>query len=268
MKYQAILFDMDGTLLDTLTDMQAAVNHILEKYGCPTRTLEEMRRFVGNGAGPLIHRALPQGVDPDREAEILADYRAYYQAHNCVETRPYDGIGPLLERLRQEGVRTAVVSNKPDQTTRTLAARFFPELDGAMGQREGIAPKPAPDMVRAALARLHAAPEETLYVGDSEVDVDTARNAGLDMIGVAWRTAAPDPLRRPKPGRGDGRWRDGWIGRTSPEAPPRFFRSSTADRRSSACTIRFGDSCRSRRHGPAWFSIGKAPRRRFPRCFD
>ena len=103
MKYQAILFDMDGTLLDTLTDMQAAVNYILEKYGYPTRTLEEVRRFVGNGAGPLIHRALPQGVDPDREAEILADYRAYYQAHNCVETRPYDGIGPLLERLRQEG---------------------------------------------------------------------------------------------------------------------------------------------------------------------
>ena len=113
MKYQAILFDMDGTLLDTLTDMQAAVNYILEKYGYPTRTLEEVRRFVGNGAGPLIHRALPQGVDPDREAEILADYRAYYQAHNCVETRPYDGIGPLLERLRQAGVRTAVVSNKP-----------------------------------------------------------------------------------------------------------------------------------------------------------
>ena len=107
MKYQAILFDMDGTLLDTLTDMQAAVNYILEKYGYPTRTLEEVRRFVGNGAGPLIHRALPQGVDPDREAEILADYRAYYQAHNCVETRPYDGIGPLLERLRQAGVRTA-----------------------------------------------------------------------------------------------------------------------------------------------------------------
>ena len=91
--------------------------------------------------------------------------------HNCVETRPYDGIGPLLERLRQAGVRTAVVSNKPDRTTRTLAARFFPELDGAMGQREGIASKPAPDMVRAALAQLHAAPEETLYVGDSEVDV-------------------------------------------------------------------------------------------------
>ena len=113
MKYQAILFDMDGTLLDTLTDMQAAVNYILEKYGYPTRTLEEVRRFVGNGAGPLIHRALPQGVDPDREAEILADYRAYYQAHNCVETRPYDGIGPLLERLRQAGVRTSGRASPP-----------------------------------------------------------------------------------------------------------------------------------------------------------
>ena len=186
MKYQAILFDMDGTLLDTLTDMQAAVNYILEKYGYPTRTLEEVRRFVGNGAGPLIHRALPQGVDPDREAEILADYRAYYQAHNCVETRPYDGIGPLLERLRQAGVRTAVVSTKPDRTTRTLAARFFPELDGAMGQREGIAPKPAPDMVRAALDQLHAAPEETLYVGDSEVDIQTAQNCTMKYIGVSW----------------------------------------------------------------------------------
>lgn len=142
MKYQAILFDMDGTLLDTLTDMQAAVNYILEKYGYPTRTLEEVRRFVGNGAGPLIHRALPQGVDPDREAEILADYRAYYQAHNCVETRPYDGIGPLLERLRQAGVRTAVVSNKPDRTTRTLAARFFPELDGAMASGRASPPSP------------------------------------------------------------------------------------------------------------------------------
>ena len=185
MKYQAILFDMDGTLLDTLTDMQAAVNYILEKYGYPTRTLEEVRRFVGNGAGPLIHRALPQGVDPDREAEILADYRAYYQAHNCVETRPYDGIGPLLERLRQEGVRTAVVSNKPDATTKTLAARFFPGLP-AFGQRDDVPPKPSPDLVFRALDTLGVAAADAVYVGDSEVDVATARNAGLDMIGVAW----------------------------------------------------------------------------------
>ena len=166
MKYQTVLFDMDGTLLDTLTDMEAAVNHILTQYGYPVRTLEEVRRFVGNGAGLLIHRALPQGVDPAREAEVLAAYRAYYQAHNCIRTRPYEGIPELLAALRRAGVRTAVVSNKPDETTRTLAARFFPELDGALGQRDGVAAKPAP--------------------GDSEVDVDTARNAGLAMIGVSW----------------------------------------------------------------------------------
>ena len=171
MKYQTVLFDMDGTLLDTLTDMEAAVNHILTQYGYPVRTLEEVRRFVGNGAGLLIHRALPQGVDPAREAEVLAAYRAYYQAHNCIRTRPYEGIPELLAALRRAGVRTAVVSNKPDETTRTLAARFFPELDGALGQRDGVAAKPAPDMVQAVLSRLGAEPGQALYVGDSEVDV-------------------------------------------------------------------------------------------------
>ena len=100
MKYQTVLFDMDGTLLDTLTDMETAVNHILTQYGYPVRTLEEVRRFVGNGAGLLIHRALPQGVDPAREAEMLAAYRAYYQAHNCIRTRPYEGIPELLAALR------------------------------------------------------------------------------------------------------------------------------------------------------------------------
>ena len=163
MKYQTVLFDMDGTLLNTLTDMEAAVNHILTQYGYPARTLEEVRRFVGNGAGLLIH-----------------------QAHNCIRTRPYEGIPELLAALRRAGVRTAVVSNKPDETTRTLAARFFPELDGALGQRDGVAAKPAPDMVQAVLSRLGAEPGRALYVGDSEVDVDTARNAGLAMIGVSW----------------------------------------------------------------------------------
>lgn len=103
MKYQTVLFDMDGTLLDTLTDMEAAVNHILTQYGYPVRTLEEVRRFVGNGAGLLIHRALPQGVDPAREAEVLAAYRAYYQAHNCIRTRPYEGIPELLAACAGRG---------------------------------------------------------------------------------------------------------------------------------------------------------------------
>ena len=119
-RYHAILFDMDGTLLDTLTDMQDAVNHVLAAHGLPLRTLEEVRRFVGNGAGPLIHRALPEGYP--QEQKVLAEYRAYYQAHNCIRTCPYPGIPELLEQLRQRGLKLAVVSNKPDETTRTLAA--------------------------------------------------------------------------------------------------------------------------------------------------
>ena len=186
MKYQTVLFDMDGTLLDTLTDMEAAVNHILTQYGYPVRTLEEVRRFVGNGAGLLIHRALPQGVDPAREAEVLAAYRAYYQAHNCIRTRPYEGIPELLAALRRAGVRTAVVSNKPDETTRILAARFFPELDGALGQRDGVAAKPAPDMVLRALEQLETPLERAIYIGDSEVDVATARAAGIPCISACW----------------------------------------------------------------------------------
>ena len=150
-RYHAILFDMDGTLLDTLTDMQDAVNHVLAAHGLPLRTLEEVRRFVGNGAGPLIHRALPEGYP--QEQKVLAEYRAYYQAHNCVQTCPYPGIPELLEQLRQRGLKLAVVSNKPDETTRTLAARFFPGL-AALGQRDGIPSKPAPEMVWSAMEQL------------------------------------------------------------------------------------------------------------------
>ena len=138
-------------------------------------------------AAQLARRRGPRALSTARrEAEVLAAYRAYYQAHNCIRTRPYEGIPELLAALRRAGVRTAVVSNKPDETTRTLAARFFPELDGALGQRDGVAAKPAPDMVQAVLSRLGAEPGRALYVGDSEVDVDTARNAGLAMIGVSW----------------------------------------------------------------------------------
>lgn len=182
-RYHAILFDMDGTLLDTLTDMQDAVNHVLAAHGLPLRTLEEVRRFVGNGAGPLIHRALPEGYP--REQEVLAEYRAYYQAHNCVQTCPYPGIPELLGQLRQRGLKLAVVSNKPDETTRTLAARFFPGL-AALGQRDGIPSKPAPEMVWSAMEQLGVDAQHALYVGDSEVDVEMAYRAGLPLAAVAW----------------------------------------------------------------------------------
>ena len=184
--YQLAIFDLDGTLLDTLEDICGAANHTLRELGYPERTLAEMRRFVGNGAEMQMRRSLGADADEETVAKALALYKPYYAAHCQIKTKPYAGVLELMAALKAEGFRLAVVSNKPDRTTRTLAARFFPELDGAMGQREGIASKPAPDMVRAALAQLHAAPEEALYVGDSEVDVATARNAGLDMIGVAW----------------------------------------------------------------------------------
>ena len=185
MKYKTVLFDMDGTLLDTLSDMHDAVNHILTENGWHTRSREEVRTFVGNGARKLMERAIPETLAPQRFEAILADYKDWYQAHNCVRTQTYPGIGSMLAELKARGVKTAVVSNKPDATTRALAARFFPGMP-ALGQREGVEPKPSPALVTQALAALGADPAEAVYVGDSEVDVATARNAGLPMIGVSW----------------------------------------------------------------------------------
>ena len=126
-RYHAILFDMDGTLLDTLTDMQDAVNHVLAAHGLPLRTLEEVRRFVGNGAGPLIHRALPEGYP--QEQKVLAEYRAYYQAHNCVQTCPYPGIPELLEQLPDKLQLTAALRlENPELTLSELAEEFDPPV--------------------------------------------------------------------------------------------------------------------------------------------
>ena len=185
MKYKAVLFDMDGTLLDTLQDMHGAVNHILAAWGYPPRSMEEVRAFVGNGAAKLMERAIPEALSPQRFQEILTAYKDWYQAHNCVSTRPYPGMAALLAQLRAAGVETAVVSNKPDATTKALAAAFFPGMT-AFGQRDGVAPKPSPALVELALAELGADASEAVYVGDSEVDVATARSAGLPLIAVSW----------------------------------------------------------------------------------
>lgn len=185
MKYKAVLFDMDGTLLDTLADMAAAVNHILSVHGYPLRTVEEVRAFVGNGARKLMERALPPDVTGDAFEALLEEYRQWYEAHACVRTAPYPGISAVLAALRRAGVRCAVVSNKPDGATRELAARFFPGLP-AFGQQDGIPAKPAPDMVYHALAELGVEASAAAYVGDSEVDVALARNAKLPLIAVSW----------------------------------------------------------------------------------
>ena len=185
MRYKAILFDMDGTLLDTLTDMEDAVNHILSVHGWPLRTTEEVRAFVGNGARRLMERAVPPEVTGGDFETVLTEYRDWYQAYNCVATTPYPGIPALLAALAEADIKTAVVSNKPDATTKTLAARFFPGLP-AFGQRDDVPPKPAPDLVFHALETLGVDAADAIYVGDSEVDVATARNAGLPLAAVSW----------------------------------------------------------------------------------
>ncbi len=185
MIYNTYLFDMDGTLLDTLADLTAAVNHTLEQYGYPRRTIEQVRKGLGNGAVKLMAAMLPQGEETPGFADIMRDYRAWYQAHACVETCPYPGVPEMLKRLRQRGCKVAIVSNKPHGAACELAERFFPGVP-TFGERPETPRKPAPDMVFHALAALGAGKENAVYVGDSEVDVQTARNAGLPVIGVAW----------------------------------------------------------------------------------
>lgn len=186
-RYRAVVFDMDGTILDTLEDLRDSVNEALAWGGFAARTTEEIRSFVGNGAARLIERAVPAGSDDGQVAKVLAYYRAYYEAHAQIKTTPYPGIQELLENLRAQGVRLAVVSNKPDAAVKKLAAHYFPHVfHAAVGARDGVPVKPSPESVWAALELLDVPAEESVYVGDSDVDIMTAQNAGMDGIAVAW----------------------------------------------------------------------------------
>lgn len=196
MRYQTAIFDMDGTILETLEDMCASVNVTMDHVGYPRRTMDEVRRFVGNGAAKLIERCMPAGAEDPRYPAALEFYRAYYDAHAQIKTGPYPGIPELLNQLSREGVRLAVVSNKPDEAVRALTERYFPSVfPVAIGNRDGWATKPAPDSVYEAMCLLGARRESTVYVGDSDVDVDTARNAGLDSVIVTWGFRDEDFLR-------------------------------------------------------------------------
>lgn len=186
-RFDTVLFDLDGTLLDTLEDILAAANYTLREMGYPERTLAEMRRFVGNGAEMQVRRAFGAGADEALIQKALVQYKAYYAAHCQEKTRPYDGVLELLAELKRRGYRLAVVSNKPDEAVRPLAAQYFGGLmDAAMGETAARRRKPAPDMVNDALAALGADRTRAVYVGDSEVDIETARNAGLPCISVCW----------------------------------------------------------------------------------
>lgn len=187
MKYELIVFDMDGTILDTLVDLQNCMNYVLELHHMPTRTLEEIRSFVGNGIRTLIERATPSGTSPEALNQIHKDYMAYYELHCTDYTKPYDGIPELLRALKKQGYKTAVVSNKADAAVQDLCVKYFDGLfDLAIGERPEIAKKPAPDMVELALKQMGISKENAVYIGDSDVDVATARNSGLDMITVDW----------------------------------------------------------------------------------
>ena len=177
-----ILFDLDGTLLDTLEDLRDAANFALSRFGCPERSMEEVRSFVGNGAGLLIRRALPGGADdPDWQA-VLSVFREYYDAHCQIKTAPYEGIPEVLSALRAR-YPLAIVSNKPDSAVKRLCGAYFGDIF-ARGEAEDCPRKPAPDMLFQAMKEIGA--ERVIYVGDSEVDVETARNAGMPCLSVLW----------------------------------------------------------------------------------
>lgn len=181
---KAVLWDLDGTLLYTLPDIANASNATLRHFGYPERTLEEYNSFVGNGARNQIRCAL--GGEPENFEEILQYYREYYTAHCNETTRPYDGIPEVAARLRQDGWRLGIVTNKPQTATTPLYEAFFPDFDLALGERSAVPRKPNPDMVRLALEQLDVTEDRAVYVGDSEVDVLTARNSGLPCISAAW----------------------------------------------------------------------------------
>ena len=175
----AIIFDLDGTLLDTLGDLHAAVNHVMRQFGYPERTIEEVCRFVGNGAARLIEQAVPAGADP---VPVLAEFHRYYAAHCDILTRPYPGIMEALALLGTQ-YPLAIVSNKPDEAVKELGNLYFPGIL-ARGESRDCPRKPAPDMVWHAMNSLHV--ERCVYVGDSDVDVVTAKNAGVSCLSVTW----------------------------------------------------------------------------------
>lgn len=187
MKYKAIIFDLDGTLLNTLEDLQGSVNAALAGFSMPPRTLDEVRTRVGNGIYKLIERAVPDDTDEKTVQAVFAAFRTHYAAHYKDKSAPYDGVLPLLRELRSRGIKTAVVSNKAHPMAKGLCDdRFGALVDAVFGESESMPKKPDPQMVYAALDALGVTAGQTLYVGDSEVDCRTAQLAGLRFIAVLW----------------------------------------------------------------------------------
>lgn len=185
---QAFIFDLDGTLLDTLGDLAASVNYALKACDMPQHSIDDVRRFVGNGVRLLMERAVPDGAANPQFEEAFSTFRQHYMQHSLDTTQPYEGIPEVLHALKQRGCRLAVVSNKMMAATQELVSHFFPDVEVAIGENEaaGIRKKPAPDTVYEALRQLGVTKDDAVYVGDSDVDIETARNSGLPCISVLW----------------------------------------------------------------------------------
>jgi len=188
MTYDTYIFDLDGTLLDTLGDLTTSVNYALAQYDMPQHSIEAVRGFVGNGVRLLMERAVPDGAENPQFDAVFAAFREHYMHHSLDTTCPYPGISEMIHELKLQGKRMAVVSNKFYAATQELIAHFFPEIEVAIGEHEaeGIRKKPAPDTVFEALRQLGVDKCGAVYVGDSDVDIATARNSGLPCISVLW----------------------------------------------------------------------------------
>ena len=182
-----IIFDLDGTLLNTLTDLANSVNYAMERQGFPVHSEEAVRQMVGNGIYVLMEQAVPRGRECPAFDACLKDFREHYEAHKKDFTKPFPGVMEFLEKADKAGYKMAVVSNKFDLAVKGLCRDFFyPYITTAIGESSQIARKPAPDTVFAAMQKLHSAPEHCVYVGDSDVDLATAKNAGISCISVSW----------------------------------------------------------------------------------
>ena len=195
-EYTLAIFDMDGTILNTLEDLADSMNYCLERFHLPRRSLEEIRGFLGNGARRLVELSVPSGTEPSVIDEILGVFGPYYNDHCAIKTRPYEGITDLIMELRKQNILTSVVSNKPDSAVGELCKTYFNGLfDYYVGDRPGQNRKPAPDSVIAVLDHFNISRENAVYIGDSEVDYQTALNAGLDVIMVSWGFRTEDYLK-------------------------------------------------------------------------
>ncbi len=197
MNIKAAIWDLDGTLLNTLDDLAASTNAALTENGLPTHTVDEVRMFVGNGIGKLIERAVPDGRDNPKFQAVYDAFVAHYGAHSRDHTKPYDGILPMLDALAAKGVKLAIVSNKIDFAVKALSRDYFPgnRMQVAMGDDPSRRRKPAPDSVLEAMRQMGVTREETVYVGDSDVDVETARNAGVTCCAVSWGFRSVESLK-------------------------------------------------------------------------